>query len=81
MTITRRGQMDKGIRRRRGQWRPRPLVFSCPGCYLQPEQEAQQSAEAQHEEVARAAPAKPSATTATNRIALILFINFLLYEC
>jgi hypothetical protein len=48
--------------------------------YSHPEQEAQQSAEAQHAALARAAPANPSATTATNTIALILFMNFLLYE-
>lgn len=48
--------------------------------YLQPEQEAQQSAESQHDELACAAPANPSATTATNRIALIVFIEILLCD-
>jgi hypothetical protein len=47
----------------------------------QPEQEAQQSAEAQQAALAAfAAPAKPSAITATNRIALMLFMDFLLLE-
>lgn len=47
--------------------------------FLQPEQDAQQSAEGQQDAVAAfTAPAKPSAITATNRIALILFIKFLL---
>jgi hypothetical protein len=48
---------------------------------LHPEQDAQQSAELQHDALAAfAAPAKPSAITATNRIALILFMVFLLYK-
>jgi hypothetical protein len=48
---------------------------------LHPEQEAQQSAEEQHDEFAAfTAPAKPSAITATNRIALILFMFFLLFR-
>jgi hypothetical protein len=41
-------------------------------------QEAQQSAEGQHSIVALAAPAKPSAITANNRVALMNFIFFLL---
>jgi hypothetical protein len=42
---------------------------------LHPEQEAQHSAEEQHDAFAAfTAPAKPSAITATNRIALILFM-------
>jgi hypothetical protein len=53
-----------------------PLVPTRLPDYLQPEQEAQQSAEPQHEELARTAPARPSATTAPNTIALILFIEF-----
>jgi len=48
---------------------------------LHPEQEAQQSAEEQHDAFAAfTAPAKPSAITATNRIALILFMFFLLLD-
>jgi len=46
---------------------------------LHPAQDAQQSAEAQHDAFAAfTAPAKPSAMTATNRIALMLFIEILL---
>jgi hypothetical protein len=53
--------------------------FNCSAYLLHPEQDAQQSAEAQHDAFAAfAAPAKPSAITATNRIALNLFMNFLL---
>jgi hypothetical protein len=37
-------------------------------------QDAQQSAEGQHSIVAFAAPAKPSAITANNRVALMNFI-------
>jgi hypothetical protein len=45
--------------------------------YLQPEQSAQQSAEAQHTlVVAFAVPASPSAITAINTIALNVFIVF-----
>jgi len=41
--------------------------------------EAQHSGESQHDAVAAfTAPAKPSAITATNKIALILFIEILL---
>jgi hypothetical protein len=56
-----------------------PLVYTYPATYSShPEQAAQQSADAQHDELARAAPANPSAITPTNRIALILFMEFLL---
>ena len=53
-----------------------PLVYTIPTYSSHPEQEAQQSADAQHDELARAAPANPSAITPTNRIALILFMEF-----
>jgi hypothetical protein len=44
---------------------------------LHPKQEAQQSAEAQHDPFAAfTAPAKLSAITAINRIALIFFMDF-----
>ena len=44
--------------------------------FSHPEQEAQHSSEAQHDAFAAlTAPVKPSATTATNRIALILFMG------
>jgi hypothetical protein len=57
----------------------RPLAFNYLAYFSQPEQDAQQSAEAQHAAFAAfAAPAKPSAITATNRIALMLFMDFLL---
>jgi hypothetical protein len=55
--------------------------FNCSAYFLHPEQDAQQSAELQHDAFAAfAAPAKPSAITATSRIVLILFMIFLLYE-
>jgi len=45
--------------------------------FLHPEQEAQPSAEAQHDPFAALiAPAKLSAITAINRIALIFFMDF-----
>jgi hypothetical protein len=44
--------------------------------FAHPEQEAQQSAEAQHVFAAFAAPVKLSAITAINRTALMLFIFF-----
>jgi hypothetical protein len=48
---------------------------------LHPAQEAQHSGELQHAAFAAfTAPAKPSAITATNKIALMLFIEFLLYS-
>jgi len=55
--------------------------FNCSAYFLHPEQDAQQSAEGQHDAFAACvAPAKPNAITATNRIALILFMDFLLCE-
>ena len=42
-----------------------------------PEQDAQQSAEGQHEALAAfTAPVRPNAITAINRIALMLFMSF-----
>jgi hypothetical protein len=57
------------------------LIFT-PGAYLpHPEQDAQQSAEAQHEGLAAfTAPVRPNATTAINRIALMLFMTFSFLE-
>src|SRR5260221_6855620 len=54
-----------------------PLPFFNFAYFSHPEQEAQHSSEAQHDAFA-ALPAavNPSATTATNRIALILFMEF-----
>jgi len=66
---------------RRGLRSPRLPSFSCSAYFLHPEQEAQQSADEQHDAFAAfTAPAKPSAITATNRIALILFMFFLLFR-
>lgn len=66
---------------RRGLRSPRLLSFDCSAYFLHPEQEAQHSAEEQHDAFAAfTAPAKPSAITATNRIALILFMFFLLFR-
>jgi hypothetical protein len=56
-----------------------PSFFNCSNYFSHPEQEAQQSGESQHDAFAAfTAPAKPSAITANNRIALILFMNALL---
>jgi hypothetical protein len=57
------------------------LIFT-PGAYFpHPEQDAQQSAEAQHEALAAfTAPVRPNATTAINRIALMLFMTFSFLE-
>jgi hypothetical protein len=58
-----------------------PPSFHCLAYLSQPEQVAQQSAEAQQAALAAfAAPAKPSAMTATNRMALMLFMDFLLFR-
>jgi len=55
-------------------------TFNCSAYFLHPAQDAQQSAELQHDAFAAfAAPAKPSAITAISRIALILFMDFSLY--
>jgi hypothetical protein len=51
--------------------------FDCSAYFLHPEQEAQHSAEEQHDAFAAfTAPSKLSAITATKRIALILFMIF-----
>jgi len=64
---------------RRGPRGPRFPFFHCPGYFLHPEQEAQQSAEPQDDAFAAfTAPRKPSAITATNRIARMVFMDFLL---
>jgi hypothetical protein len=56
--------------------RPR-LFFTLAAYFPHPEQDAQQSAEGQHEALAAfTAPVRPNATTAINRIALMLFMTF-----
>jgi hypothetical protein len=52
------------------------------GAYLpHPEQDAQQSAEGQHAALAAfTAPVRPNASTANNRIALMLFMTFSFLE-
>jgi hypothetical protein len=53
--------------------------FLCSAYFLQQQSELQQSGEAQQDAAAAfTAPTKPSASTATNKIALILFIEVLL---
>jgi hypothetical protein len=55
--------------------------FQLAAYFPHPEQEAQQSAEAQHEAFAAfTAAVRPNATTAINRIALILFMTFSFLE-
>ena len=57
------------------------LSYFCWSAYFLQQPEAQHSGESQHDAVAAfTAPAKPSAITATNKIALILFIEILLLE-
>jgi hypothetical protein len=57
---------------------PRPFT-QLPDYFSQPLQEAQHSAESQHDVVAAfAAPANPSAITANNRTAASFFMDFLL---
>jgi hypothetical protein len=53
-----------------------------PGAYLpHPEQDAQQSAEGQHAALAAfTAPVRPNASTANNRIALMVFMTFSFFE-
>jgi hypothetical protein len=56
---------------------PRLPSFNYLAYFLHPEQEAQQSAEAQHDAFAAfTPPAKLSAITAINRIALMFFMDF-----
>ena len=59
-----------------------PRLIFTPAAYLpHPEQDAQQSAEGQHEAFAAfTAAVRPNATTASNRIALILFMAFSFLE-
>jgi len=55
--------------------------FQLAAHFPHPEQDAQQSAEAQQEAVAAfTAAVRPNATTASNRIALILFMTFSFLE-
>jgi hypothetical protein len=62
---------------RREPNRPRLSSFNYLTYFSHPEQEAQQSAEAQHDVVAAfTAPARPSATTAINTIARMFFMDF-----
>jgi hypothetical protein len=64
-------------KRRREPCSPRLPSFNHLAYFSHPEQEAQQSAEAQHDVFAAfPAPARLSAITAINRIALMLFIDF-----
>jgi hypothetical protein len=71
---------DAKRKRREPRQRPR-LIFKLAAYFPHPEQEAQQSAEAQHEAFAAfTAAVRPNATTAINRIALILFMTFSFLE-
>jgi hypothetical protein len=64
-------------KRRREPCSPRLPSFNRLAYFTHPEQEAQQSAEAQQDVFAAfTAPAKLSAITAINRTALMLFIDF-----
>lgn len=72
-----RGAQFRAKKRRREPNGSRLPSFNYPAYFSQPEQEAQHSVEAQHDALAAfAAPAKPSATTASNRIALMFFMDF-----
>lgn len=64
---------ETGLKERGVQLRASPTVALA---YLQPEQDAQQSAEGQHSVLAFATPAKPSAITANSRVAVMRFIFF-----
>jgi hypothetical protein len=53
------------------------LIFMLAAYLPHPEQDAQHSAEGQHPALAAfTAPVRPNATTAINRIALMLFMTF-----
>jgi len=69
---------ETGLKERGGQLRASPTVELA---YLQPEQDAQQSAEGQHSVLAFATPAKVSAITANSRVALMRFIFFSFEFC
>jgi hypothetical protein len=77
------GQLSK-MRREKEEARPglHPrLIFKLAAYRPHPEQEAQQSAEAQHEAwAAFTATVRPNASTAINRIALMLFMTFSFLE-
>jgi hypothetical protein len=65
------------IKRRREPCSPRLPSFDRLAHFSHPEQEAQQSAEAQQDVFAAfIAPVKPSVTTVINRTALMLFMDF-----
>ena len=71
---------DEKRKRREPRWRSR-LIFVLAAYLPHPEQDAQQSAEGQHEAFAAfTAAVRPNATTASNRIALILFMAFSFLE-
>ena len=78
--IEAKGKMRREKEEARAKVAPR-LIFT-PAAYLpHPEQDAQQSAEGQHEAFAAfTAAVRPNATTASNRIALILFMTFSFLE-
>jgi hypothetical protein len=71
------GEHARRTKRRREPSGPRLPSFNYLTYFLPPEQESQQSAEAQHVTFAAfTAPAKLSATTAINTIARMFFMDF-----